>query len=349
MNRESFEWSITTLSQIHEGLPLTVGTTFGIHLFDFRGRARLLADTPERIEYTTRFKPIFDPRPLPPYTSLAQPNPISILHLPCPGANNGVSDDIYISGRFTNILHYDRRKFPSIVDSIYSGAEINSLAALPYPFSSLDSELRQHSELSAQSIRESKENTDGCTLIAAGHYRTKGSLEIYGLCSPSDVRSHSLLQNSVTKNRYTASSSVILSMATHGTKIVFSDGAGLIKWFERDGVTEICRRRIGSCKSREKSMFVAPHGAGELARKIMATNSSTHERPNNDNVVFWTGERLGMLSFTSEPLFDPEETDADKDIELRKECEYSEQMREALEHQADEMRLMNTFGQDVMM
>lgn len=56
-----------------------------------------------------------------------------------------------------------------------------------------------------------------------------------------------------------------------------------------------------------------------------------------------------MLSFTSEPLFDPEETDADKDIELRKEYEYSEQMREALEHQADEMRLMNTFGQDVMM
>lgn len=348
--RESFEWSITTLSQIHEGLPLTVGTSLGIHLHDFRMRSNIIKDASEKVEPEEQnlFKSIFDPTPLPPYASLSQPTPLSILHLPRPGMHNGVSDDIYVSGRFTNILHYDRRKFPAIMGSIYSGAQvIPSLTALPFPFSSLDSQLRQQGELSVEQIQQSKQGTEGCTLIAAGSYKNKGSLEIYGLSFPSDVYSHSLLQNSVTKNRYTAASSSILSVTTHGTKIVFSDGSGLLKWFERDGVTEICAHRVGSCFKEDKSLFVGPHGVGELARKIVSTKSTSNNRPNSDNVVFWTGERVGMLSFTSKPLFtgsDFSEMEPDEVEEERKREEYSDQMREALQKQADEIQLMGAFG-----
>lgn len=306
-------------------------------------------DAPEKVEAEAPnlFKSIFDPTPLPPYASLSQPTPLSILHLPRPGMHTGVSDDIYVSGRFTNILHYDRRKFPAIMGSIYSGALVQSLTALPFPFSSLDSQLRQQGELSMEQIEQSKKGTEGCTLIAAGSYKTKGSLEIYGLSFPSDVYSHSLLHNSVTKNRYTAASSSIFSVTTHGTKIVFSDGSGLLKWFERDGVTEICAHRIGSCGKEDKSLFVGPHGVGELARKIVSTKSTSNGRPNSDNVVFWTGERVGMLTFTSKPLFtssDFSDMDPAEVEEEQKREEYSEQMRDALERQADEIQLMGSFG-----
>lgn len=138
VGRESFEWSITTLSAVHEGVLLTVGTSLGIHLHDFRGRARAPHDAVERLDGppttgTDVLKAIFDPKLLPPYAPLSQPTPISILHLPRAGAPEQASNDMYVSGRFSNILHYDRRKFPAIVGSIYSGALIKSLASLPFP------------------------------------------------------------------------------------------------------------------------------------------------------------------------------------------------------------------------
>lgn len=349
ISRESFEWSITTLSPIQDGLPLTVGTSLGIHLHDFRARASVPRDIVDYVdaEAPSLFKSIFDPKPLPPYASLSQPTPISILHLPRPGLASRVSHDIYVSGRFSNILHYDRRKFPAIMSSIYSGALINSLTALPFPFSALDSEIRQRGELSIEQMEHIKSEQEGCTLIAAGSYKTKGSLEIYGLNPPSDTSSRSLLQSSVTKNRYTASSSSILSATTHGTKIVFSDGAGLIKWFERDGFTEIRRQRVGAIDDKDSLALVGP-GSGELARKVVSTKvAGMHDRPNNDNILFWTGERLGMMSFTAQPLFksgDFAASNGDGDPDADRQAEYQARMRDALDHQADEVRQVHRLG-----
>ncbi|KAF7541986.1 hypothetical protein G7Z17_g11837 [Cylindrodendrum hubeiense] len=333
VSRESFEWSITTLSQIHDGVPMTVDRVDG-----------------PGWEEDSPFKAIFDPKPLPPYASLSQPTPISILHLPRAGDEMMVSDDIYVAGRFSNILHYDRRKFPKIMGSIYSGSRLSSLAALPYPFSTLDYEVRRRGEFTAERVAQCKTIGDGRTLIAGGEYKTKGSLELYGLSSAIHSNGSAVLPNSTVKNRYKAASSIILSVANHGTKIAFSDGAGLIKWFERDGHTECRRIRIGhSDVQTQPSLFASMPGSDDLARKILSTKSRQgRERPNEDNVLFWTGEKLGMVSFTGDPLFTPDDfEEANPEAKTDKERhQYSEKMREALGRQAEEARFVRGLGVD---
>ncbi|SPJ79753.1 uncharacterized protein FTOL_08144 [Fusarium torulosum] len=357
VNRHSFEWSITTLSQIQDGIPMTVGTSLGIHLQDFRAPSHFHGDVVERldgpgIEGDNPFKAIFDPNPLPPYASLSQPTPTSILHLPRPAGDDMVSDDIYVAGRFSNILHYDRRQFPKIVGSIYSGSRISSLAALPYPFSTLDYEVRRRGEFSAERVQECKTSGNGRTLIAGGEYKTKGSLEVYGLDSVDLSSDGEMQQNSTMKNRYTAASSIILSVINHGTKVAFSDGAGQIKWFERDGYTECRRTKIGhSDAPTQASLFASMSGSDDLARKILSTKTQDHDRPNDDNVIFWTGDKLGMVSFTGDTLFTPEELQGDKSAKSEEVAEedrqrqlYSQRMREALEKQADEVRFVQGLG-----
>ncbi|KAH7155411.1 hypothetical protein B0J13DRAFT_225311 [Dactylonectria estremocensis] len=355
VSRQSFEWSITTLSQTHDGLPLTVGTSLGIHLHDFRARANAKREVVDRVDVARQreespFKAIFDPKPLPPYASLSQPTPISILHLPRSGDEQMVSDDIFVAGRFSNILHYDRRKFPKIVGSIYSGSRLSSLAALPYPFSGADYEGRRRGELSAERVEQCKTAGDGRALIAGGEYKTKGSLELYGLSSTSHSNDGALVQNSTMMNRYKAASSIILSVANHGTKIAFSDGAGLIKWFERDGHTECRRLKIGHSHAKmRQSLFASMPGSDDLARKILSTKSRHgRERPNEDNILLWTGEKLGMVSFTGDPLFMPDDFEVeDPNVAPdERQRQFEERMREALERQADEARFLNEFGVD---
>ncbi len=92
----------------------------------------------------------------------------------------------------------------------------------------------------------------GSTLIAGGEYNTKGSLEFYGLSplphltNTSSDPTAGKVQTSVLHNRQTSSSSKLLSVACHGTRIVFSDGGGNIKWVERDGFTEVRRWNLGN-------------------------------------------------------------------------------------------------------
>lgn len=296
------------------------------------------------------FKSIFDTKPLPPYASLSQPTPNSIIHLPRSGSDDLVSDDIYVSGRFSNILHYDRRKFPLIAGSIYSGALINSMAALPYSFSTTDYEVRQQGDLSAAQVVESK-SKDGRTLIAGGGYKAKGSLEIYGLSSAANPAGRTMLQNSCLKNRHTAASSTILCVTNHGTKIVFSDGNGHLKWFERDGTVECRRLKIGHSDAEGKStLFGSMPAADDVARKIMSTRTKHGtNRPNNDNILFWTGEKLGMVSFTTSPLykeldFEPQDAQASADQAARQ--EYADHVRKALEQSADEVRFLGGLGAD---
>ncbi|PFH63452.1 hypothetical protein XA68_10045 [Ophiocordyceps unilateralis] len=358
VSRESFEWSITALSAVHDGVPLTVGTSLGIHLHDFRARARVGNGVVERLDGPREgvahpFRAIFDPNPLPPYAPLSQPTPISILHLPRQGTPDLASDDIYVSGRFSNILHYDRRKFPSIAGSIYSGALIKSLTSLPMSFSTVDAELRWQAELSAECVAQTKTTAQGQTLIAGGGYNTKGSLELYGLNTAADSTGHGMLQNSALKNRQTAASATILSVINHGTKLVFSDGTGLLKWFERDGITECRRLRIGHSDSEEEeSLFASMPASDDLARKILSTRPREgSERLNDDNILFWTGEKLGMVTFTPVPRFDDKEfvpareesSVAEEEEEGRRRL-YGERMRRALDRQADEVRFMGNLG-----
>lgn len=170
------------------------------------------------------------------------------------------SGDIYVAGRFSNILNYDRRFFPKLRGTIFSGARLCSMAFLDYPFASMEKDLARRGELSIEQVWDAK-TRPGKTLIACGEYNSKGSLEIYGL-SPSSKASSApsagSLQNSVMKNRQTSSSSKLLSVCNHGTRIVASDGGGNLKWFERDGFTEARRWNIA-------------HGSVEAPRGIFGT------------------------------------------------------------------------------
>ncbi|KAK3693537.1 hypothetical protein B0T22DRAFT_42611 [Podospora appendiculata] len=361
---ESFPWSITALSAASSAVPLTVGTSLGIHMHDYRSRKSSRGDQLETIDefdrmgakafYERSLRNIFSDEPLPPYAPLSQPGPLSVLHLQRPGLEADLSDDIYVAGRFSNILHYDRRKFPSIKGSIHSGARLCSLTSLPYPFSALDSELRRKGQLSLEQVANSKNASGGRTLIACGEYNTKGSLEMYGLLPPSATYS-SLpggLQNSVFRNRQTASQSKILSVVNHGARLVFSDGSGYLKWFERDGFTEVRRCRIGhSERSQGSSVFAAMPGSDDIARKLLPTQTGVANGKVNDNdLLFWTGEKLGLVTVTARSGFAVEDfeeggADSPRSLEIaREEQEYSAMMRRALERQADDVRFASNLG-----
>jgi hypothetical protein len=368
---ESFTWSITALSAASPTVPLTVGTSLGIHLHDYRSRKKPRIDQGESIDgfdrmgakqfYERSLRHIFDDEPLPPYAPLSQPGPLSILHLQQPGQHVDLSDDIYVAGRFSNILHYDRRMFPSIKGSIHSGARLCSMTSLPYPFSTLGSELRRKGELSLEQVEASKAVAGGRTLIACGEYNTKGSLELYGL-TPSES-AHAArpggLQDSTLKNRQTSSHSKLLSVVTHGTRIAFSDGSGYIKWFERDGFTEVRRCRIGhSERSQTPSIFASMPGSDDIARKLLPTRPATAGeaaangggcgRVNDNDLLFWTGEKLGLVTFSARPGFAAEDFEtpveaADAEA-MVVQSEYSERMRRALEMQADDVRFVRNLG-----
>ncbi|KAL2261798.1 hypothetical protein VTK26DRAFT_3345 [Humicola hyalothermophila] len=382
---ESFPWSISALSAASSTVPLTVGTSLGIHLYDYRSRERPRNEKGETVDgfgqmgakefYERSLRNIFDDEPLPPYAPLSQPGPLSILHLQRPGQEADLSDDIYVAGRFSNILHYDRRKFPSIRGSIYSGARLCSMTSLPYPFSMLDSELRRKAQLSLEQVDASKTVAGGRTLIACGEYNTKGSLELYGLTPTETVHMNTPggLQNSTFQNRQTCSQSKLLSVVNHGTRIAFSDGSGYIKWFERDGFTEVRRCRIGhSERSQGPSIFASMPGSDDIARKLLpirpaeatvASHGSPSDgdgdgggdgdgqgcRVNANDLLFWTGEKLGLVTFSARPGFTAEDFEEGRldrvdPVMEREERAYSERMRQALQRQADDVRFVRNLG-----
>lgn len=368
---ESFPWSITALSPASSSVPLTVGTSLGIHLHDYRLRKPPRNDEGERIHsfdrmgakefYERSLRHIFDDEPLPPYAPLSQPGPLNILHLQRPGQEADLSDDIYVAGRFSNILHYDRRKFPSIRGSIHSGARLCSMTSLPYPFSTLDSECRRRGELSAEQVEASKRAPGGRTLVACGEYNTKGSLELYGLTSSELAHTGTPggLQNSTYKNRQTSSRSKLLSVVNHGTRLAFSDGSGYIKWFERDGFTEVRRCRIGhSERSQGPSIFASMPGSDDMARKLLPTRPQAAEaghgagggQANDNDLLFWTGEKLGLVTFSARPGIAAEDFEEHLEVPDAEvgaaQSEYSEKMRRALERQADDVRFVRNLGLD---
>jgi hypothetical protein len=252
---ERFPFSITALSEAKYPVPLTVGTNLSLYLHDSRERSSpgKFSTAVERFDsfdaqYSAirdsgsgTFRSLRNSDPSPEYAHLYQPGPLSILHMPSSAGEWDGNGDIYVAGRFPSILEYDRRIFPKLSGTIHSGARLCSLASLPYPFASLEKDLARRGELSVEQLLEAK-TRPGKTLIACGEYNSKGSLEMYGLSASRTISSDSAagsLHNAVMKNRQTSSSSKLLSVASHGTRIVVSDGGGNLRWLERDGFTEV--------------------------------------------------------------------------------------------------------------
>jgi hypothetical protein len=287
-----------------------------------------------------------------------EPGPLSIVH-------QG-QDNIFIAGRFPSILSYDRRCFPKLQYVIHSGARLAGLATLPYP------PCRAASNLGVEA-----------TLIACGEYNGRGSLEIYSLphlkqntmgqgagsadlpedlledttdgISPEAERALSASMKLVGetepynyKNRQAASPAKLLSVATQGTRMVFSDTEGGLRWVERDGYGLVRRWNVNNFEMQGNDASVQGE---QVVRKIIPINPlDSHRGARGDgDLLVWTGEKVGVITMQQShddadelsKAFD--DTFGSGDLDTKAE-EYARVMRRALERQADERRWMSRFN-----
>ena len=381
ISQQRYPWSIFALSQETDySVPLTLATTLSLQIHDSRLSA---AEEEEAISLRCEKNsaplvpeldifPHYDspqlqlqPNGLPPrrirspgpeqenYAPLFQPGPLSILHPPAPHVNT-----ILLAGRFPSILCYDRRFFPRLQSTVHSGGRLCGLASAPGP---------RFPVFSDSVYPESH------AVVACGEYNGRGSLELYNLQSSSkdsDNSNPSERSSQLTpayKNRQSAASSKLLSVASHGNRLVYSDSEGNIKWVERNGRAEVRRWNLNISQPHDPSQ---PRGLwpssepqnqnNEVARKILPTGGNL----SGDELLVWTGERIGRIRF-SVPADQDDGNEDDEDgwfmhaevdeetreamrkkhrDEWEKERRYEEAMRQALERQADEVRWMGTDG-----
>lgn len=376
VSQQRYAWPITSLSQeTCIDHPLTVGTSWSLNLYDprvpMKDRSRspedLLRHKPARPEDSIAFLPnevkvsqtsssLNDPirskieqswrasRPLSRTTletyAKIEPGPLSIL--------NHKDHEILIAGRFPSILSYDRRYFPRVAYDIYTGARLSCLTTIPFP------------------PKQSSSSLFHSILVAAGEYSGRGSLELYALphgpsqLSPSQNPTESSLSSGTAyshRNRQSSSSSKLLSVATQGSRIVFSDAEGGLKWVERDGRGIARRWNINSFEITDRGARISSE---HVARKIVALEPSPngdHGTRSDDDLLIWTGEKLGIVT-TKPERFDHEqlvrEIEEDKGVDgisaherdikrSEEEQQYARRMREALEMQANQRIILSRF------
>jgi hypothetical protein len=91
-------------------------------------------------------------------------------------------------------------------------------------------------------------------------------------------------------------------------------------------------------------------GSGDIVLKLIACASGRDDKAVNDGeLALWTGEKIGLLSFSSKPGFRAEDFEeqaktAEQAHREREERVYGETMRRALEHQANEVRYVRGLG-----
>lgn len=365
ISRTPYPFPITALSEARHPTPLTIGTNWTVHLHDARlkpsvpdsARCELIGGASPPSSFSRLQTGDFGD-----HVSLAQPGALSILHLPTTREWDG-NGDIWVAGRFTSFLNFDRRFFPRLRGTVHSGARLSCLTAIPHPF--IPQEVRTcHPGVSAGLLDEVK-SSRGHTLIAAGEYKGKGSLELYAL-NEDPTRSINSSDSRTTRrpgvcyqNRQTASRSKLLAAAPHGTRIVTADGDGVLKWVERDGVTPVRSFNINE-PSPSSSPSPPPSSnqdppPEDIVQKILPTvdPSLHHSRPSTvplgeDNLIVWTGDgRLGRIAFgeRAEEWFDAvEEVEGEEARVREREREYGGEMRRALEAQAREMRWLRGYG-----
>lgn len=373
MSQEKFPFSIAVISEAKHTAPITVGTNLSLHLHD--PRANLLhsasSDVPERVDDIAHMPGALTPdglaNPQPNnYSPLFHPGPLSIVHIPTSPDCWGTSGEIYVAGRFSSILNYDRRYFPKLRRTIFSGARLCSMTSIKYPFAAELKDRMRRGELSIEQIDAAK-SEPGNTLIACGEYNSKGSLELYGL-SPyphtntlyEDISGAKAQTQDFMRNRQTSSHSKLFSVCNHGTRLVFSDGGGNIKWVERDGFTGVRDWNIGRGSVEGPRGIFGTLGdslnmdtsSGDIVRKILHTKSDADQHQNSvdkDDLILWTGEKLALLSFSSKPgfttdSFEEKAKSAEEAMKEREERIYGQTMKRALKMQADEVRFVTGLG-----
>ena len=319
-----YPYPITALSEATYPVPLTVGTGFSLHLHDPRlgnnggsPNSWIIDRVDSNTNLSNDFHRLNSGDPLEAdYATLFPPSPLSILHL-------NPSSTIYVAGRFPSILTYDRRHFPKLTSTIHSGARLCSLVSLPNPTCS--------------------------TLAAAGEYKGKGSLELYPLEPPPNAAPGDSLPEPK-RNRTSASRSKLLSLTPHGTRLLFSDGDGKLKWVERDGSTLVRQWNINTFDTSLRDsggIFNTQPDEGDVALKLLPVGPGERSE-----VCVWTGEKIGVLGFKDKPRFSfgADGTDGtntpegSSDGESRDERDYERMMRRALQRQADEVRFVRGLG-----
>lgn len=359
--RVEFPAPITALSESKDSTPMTVGTTTSLHQFDFRAQTwptafdislscELIAGTPPN----DAFSRAFWSRRTGSTVTLPQPGPSSILHLPSYPGSQEAGNSIWVAGRFTSLLNYDRRYWPRICASTFSGARLSSLCALPFPHIPREYDLTRNHQRTPRDLQTVK-SAAGFTLVGAGEYKGRGSLELYGIAAsnagtepPHQQQAQPL--STGYQNRQTSARSRLLSVSAHGASLVFSDGDGNLKWTERDGSTEVRLYNINddgdeaaaTATSRQSAVFHHRHDNGDIVKKIVNVPGSR-----TDDLLVWTADgRVGMVEFgrrTRSAL----EAGAEAARELATEREeriFGESMRRALEVHADETRFMRGLG-----
>ncbi|KAL1302774.1 hypothetical protein AAFC00_003121 [Neodothiora populina] len=337
VSHELFPFPITALSETRQH-SLVVGTNFTVHVHDPRNKSTSPVDPSRTVEVIGG--------PTANHASLSQPGPLSIL-------NRLEDDSIWVAGRFTHLLNYDRRFFPRLRGTVHSGARISCIATLPFSTIPRTMDLLKDPSLAINELYTAK-SAPGCTLLAAGEYKGKGSLEHYSLStSLSGPRSLYGYQN-----RQTASSTKLLSVASHDLSTVFSDGNGNLKWVERDGSTPIRSYNINEpmtppsfnqAQSSAQLINAPEAGAqGDIVQKIIpllhhSSGFSNSKRAdiNQTDLLLKTGDgRIGILGFGSESLYGREElvgvTESTEE-RARKDAEksYQNSMGRLLRRQAD--------------
>ncbi|KAL8713395.1 MAG: hypothetical protein Q9220_002594 [cf. Caloplaca sp. 1 TL-2023] len=373
-SQERYPFAISALSDATHPVPLTVATTHSLHIHDSRQRCNIRQSTMDpdtRVEGTTATLPspsgnqndfhrILNGDPYNKHAPLFQPGPLSITHLhSSDGQHDATSGHICVAGRFPSILTYDRRTFPRLSSTIHSGSRLSSMTSLPYPL------LHPRSGLPSDHLASH-------TLIACGEYNGKGTLELYPFSTapsePSDHNNSPPSSSSTTapikvtpyKNRTSASRSKLLSITPHGTRLVFSDSDGGLKWVERDGHSLVRRWNINaytasarSSLSNPDSQSISEHASGNLfgngtsvdggnvARKLLPVRTWGEAK---GELAVWTGEKVGLLGFRPRPRFEWEGEREALTEEGRQEVLYKGRMRQALERQANEVRFVRGLG-----
>ncbi|PYH94729.1 F-box domain protein [Aspergillus ellipticus CBS 707.79] len=356
VSQQRYPWSVFALSQETDySVPLTLATTLSLHIYDGRMSAieeeeaitlrceePTVSLVPKSQIYSPPDSPLLQLQPdgRPPhrirspdpsnnsdnYAPLFQPGPLSLLHAPAPHVNS-----IFLAGRFPSILQYDRRFFPRLQNTIHSGGQLCGLAAVPAP---------------RFPVFPSSEFPTSHKLVACGDYKGRGSLELYSL-TPSgnnptaDPSGCSSTLSTAYQNRQSVARSKVLSVESHGTRIVYSDADGNIKWVERDGRSEVRRLNINAYQPQRRwnaqprntsvrsggnamvdgeeehtpglwGSLSRSRNDGEVARKILPTGGSL----TGDELLVWTGEHIGRIRFSNTPDAELEQEDEDEDMAI---------------------------------
>ena len=346
-----YPFPITALAPVHQQ-SLVVGTNSTLHVHDPRNRAKMAKDPSLTVELIGG--------PTSSHATLSQPGPLSIL-------NHDKDDSIWVAGRFTHILNYDRRCFPRLRGTVHSGARISCIATLDYPLRPRSMDLFQDPSITIQELQAAK-SAPGSTLLAAGVYKGKGSFEFYNLSRSTNGPRTTFDY----RNRQTAASTKLLSVASHGLAIVFSDGNGNLKWVERDGFTPIRSYNINPNKDPHPSFNQAQSAAqqdeglmeGDIVQKIIPlefpqTPSSLRGGGGGDgkridinqsDLLLKTGDgRIGILGFGPESLYARDQVDEivesiEERVQRDAEKSYKESMGRLLKRHADEAILMRFYG-----